>query len=91
MFTNTDFFTAPFKPATIKLDNFQVGIGKRKLLLWTETSSGIDQKVTILNATQDDPLEARINSRESPSVMISFQGHPTSIFGKYLFGRRFEI
>ena len=33
MFTNTDFFTAPFKPATIKLDNFQVGIGKRKLLL----------------------------------------------------------
>ena len=23
--------------------------------------------------------------------MIETQGHPTSIFGKYLFGRRFEI
>ena len=33
MFTNTDFVTAPFKPSTIKLDKFQAGIGKRKLLL----------------------------------------------------------
>ena len=24
-------------------------------------------------------------------LLANFQGHPTSIFGKYLFGRRFEI
>ena len=27
----------------------------------------------------------------SYKVTESIQGHPTSIFGKYLFGRRFEI
>ena len=34
-----------------------------------------------------DPVECVANFR----VEIKNQGHPTSIFGKYLFGRLFEI
>ena len=29
--------------------------------------------------------------KKTPALQANIQGHPTSIFGKYLFGRRFEI
>ena len=33
----------------------------------------------------------RVSVKQASTVTCQTQGHPTSIFGKYLFGRRFEI
>ena len=33
----------------------------------------------------------RVSVKQASTVTCQIQGHPTSIFGKYLFGRRFEI
>ena len=36
-------------------------------------------------------LPPKINEEKSRPWVHKHQGHPTSIFGKYLFGKRFEI
>ena len=53
----------------------------------TEKSSGVD-RACISKRARQVPWKARCVW--SPDAIVS-QGHPTSIFGKYLFGRRFVI
>ena len=56
-----------------------------KLLVCALVTSGIDYCSSLLCGLQQIKLSKLQRVQNSP------QGHPTSIFGKYLFGRRFEI
>ena len=49
------------------------------------TTDGLIMK-SLLTKRRNCPLEETF-----PSRLLIIQGHPTTLFGKYLFGRRFEI
>jgi len=56
-------------------------------------SNATQNFISKVSGEQDEILQAHLIAQQSQDVLNQGikQGHPTSIFGKYLFGRRFEI
>ena len=57
----------------------------------TEISNLLPLREFLIYSEKREEKKNMTNSALRPETVCRSQGHPTSIFGKYLFGRRFEI